>query len=624
MVKTAVILAAGLGSRLKDRTKDIPKGFLEIGGKPIIEQSIRKLIESGIENIFIGTGYLFKKYEEFARNFYLISCKYNPDYENSGSLCTLYNMRDIIKDDFLLLESDLLYDKLGLKVLLNDFQKDVILASGFTMSKDEVYIEANEKGQLTQVSKMKDKLKNVYGELVGISKISYSTFIELCSYSEEELEINKKMDYEAAIAKISSLHIKNKAEPFYIKKIDDYSWCEIDDENHLERARSKIYPLICDKEAFLSVKRNVLLNPGPATTTDSVKYAQVVPDICPREKEFGDLMEYVSRELTSIVADPKEYTTVLFGGVGTAAMEAMLTSTVGDDPVLIINNGAYGERMCRIAEAYGMNYVEFKSPPDDSIDFIALESMIKKNMDLIDSNHKKISHLFTVHHETTTGLLNNVSIIGEICVKYGIELLVDGISSFAAIPIDMKAMNISFLTASSNKNIQGMAGICFVIANKASLEKTRFNKSRNYYLNLYKQYEHFERTHQTRFTPPVQTFYALRQAIIEAKTEGITNRYKRYTACWEVLIEGLKHLNLKYIVPIELQSKLLTAIIEPDYPGYNFEKMHDYFYDRGFTIYPGKISKANTFRIANIGEMNTGDMERFVGLLGQYISMLKQ
>ncbi len=620
MVKTAVILAAGLGSRLKDRTKEKPKGFLEIGGKTIIEQSVRKLIESGIENIFIGTGYLYEKYEEFARNFYQITCRFNPDYAVSGSLYTLYNMKELIKDDFLLLESDLLYDKTGLKVLLNDFHKDVILASGYTNSNDEVFIETDEEFHLIQVSKIKDNLMSIYGELVGISKISYPAFTGICNFVEKEPAICKKMDYESALAKISILNIQNNTEPFYVKKIQDYSWCEIDDEEHLERARSKIHPLICEKESLLSVKRNVLLNPGPATTTDSVKYAQVAPDICPREKEFGDLMEFVSMELTSIVADTKDYATVLFGGSGTAAMEAMLSSVVGEDIVLIINNGAYGERMCRIAEVYGINYQEFKSPPDNAVDLVELESFIKKTF----SEKRKISHLFVVHHETTTGLLNDVTAIGKICGKYGIILLVDGISSFAAIPVDMKAMNISFMTASSNKNIQGMAGLSFIIANRSLIEKTKSIKMRNYYLNLYKQYEYFEKTHQTRFTPPVQTFYALRQAIIEAKTEGIENRYKRYTACWEVLINGLKRLNLKYIVPLEHQSKMITAILEPDYPEYDFEKMHDYFYNKGFTIYPGKISKAKTFRIANIGEMFAEDMERFVGLLGNYLSVLKK
>jgi 2-aminoethylphosphonate-pyruvate transaminase len=118
------------------------------------------------------------------------------------------------------------------------------------------------------------------------------------------------------------------------------------------------------RKSQVKIKRNILLNPGPATTTHSVKMAQVVPDICPREKEFGDLMEYVSLELTKIVATPKRYTTVLFGGSGTAVVESVISSVVPHDKtVLIVNNGAYGKRMCQIAKAYDMNYIEFKSSP---------------------------------------------------------------------------------------------------------------------------------------------------------------------------------------------------------------------------------------------------------------------
>ena len=178
------------------------------------------------------------------------------------------------------------------------------------------------------------------------------------------------------------------------------------------------------------VKRNILLNPGPATTTDTVKYAQVVPDICPREKEFGLLMDYISTELTRFVADTENYTTVLFGGSGTSSVESMLSSAVGDKAIVIINNGAYGKRMCEIASAYGLHYFEFISPSDQPIDLVALETLIKYN-------HPSISHLAVVHHETTSGILNDIDQIGELCKRYELDLMVDAMSSYGAIPIEM-------------------------------------------------------------------------------------------------------------------------------------------------------------------------------------------
>ena len=360
----------------------------------------------------------------------------------------------------------------------------------------------------------------------------------------------------------------------------------------------------------MSIKRNVLLNPGPATTTDSVKMAQVVPDICPREKEFGDLMEWISKELTAIVANNKDYTTILFGGSGTAVVESMLTSVVPyDKKVLIINNGAYGKRMCQIASRYDLDYIEFKSSKLEPIDLTKLEIILQNN---------NISHLAVVHNETTTGLLNNLEDIGSLVRKYNIELLVDAMSSYSAIPINMKKQNISYLVASSNKNIQGMAGIGFVIANKNSLEKLKDIKPRTFYLSLYEQYQNFIKNHQMRFTPPVQTLYALKQAIIEAKEEGIENRYKRYSKSWETLTNGLKRLGLKYLVDDKYHSKIITSISIPD--GVNFDDMHDYFYERGFTIYPGKVEDFNTFRVANIGQINYRDMEEFMKLLEKYLN----
>lgn len=393
-----------------------------------------------------------------------------------------------------------------------------------------------------------------------------------------------------------------------------------DNSNDIKEDKLLIFPRtkgVCSSDIrkkssniVMNIKRNILLNPGPATTTDTVKLAQVVPDICPREKEFGDLMEYVSNELTSIVADTKDYTTILFGGSGTAVVESILTSVVPHDKsVIIVNNGAYGKRMCQIASRYNMNYIEFQSSPIKPIDLQRLEDEIKSN--------SNISHLAVIHNETTTGLLNNLDDLGVIAKKYNCELIVDAMSSYAAVPIGMQNQNISYLAASSNKNIQGMAGVGFVIASKSSLESLKDITPRTFYLSLYEQYENFIKTYQMRFTPPVQTLYALKQAIIEAKEEGIENRYERYSKSWEILTNALKEMNLKYLVDDKYHSKIITSIYVPE--GVDFDAMHDYFYERGFTIYPGKVAEFDTFRVANIGQIDIEDMEEFIKLLKEYL-----
>jgi 2-aminoethylphosphonate-pyruvate transaminase len=351
------------------------------------------------------------------------------------------------------------------------------------------------------------------------------------------------------------------------------------------------------------VRREVLLNPGPATTTDSVKYAQVCPDICPREKEFGDVMEWICDELSLMAGRQGRVESVLFGGSGTAANEVMISSCVPDGAkLLIVDNGAYGERFAKMASVYKLNFEIYKSSGFEPLDCGKIEAK------LIDGN---FTHLAIVYHETTTGLLNPAPQLCRFCRDRGITTIVDAVSAFAAVPIDMDSDGFDFMSSTSNKNIQGMAGVGFVFCRKEALTKISGYPMRNYYLNLWDQYTYFKKTRQTRFTPPVQSLYALRQAIIETKLEGIENRYDRYAACWNELVKSVKKLNMKMLVPESAQSKLITAIIEPPSHKYSFDELHDFARSKGFTIYPGKLSDANTFRIANIGDIRPEEMKSF-------------
>jgi 2-aminoethylphosphonate-pyruvate transaminase len=608
MIKEAVILAGGLGSRLKDRTAAMPKGFLEIGGKTLIEWSVRKLLGAGIEKIIIGTGYRHEMYDEFAKKYPAIKTAYNEEYASTGSMGTLEVCAPHVTDTFLLLESDLIYDSIGLRVLNNETHENVILASGATHSGDEVYLEARD-GFLNKLSKNREEIALVYGELTGISKLTTAFLNAMCEYTarrqgSSSFKQKSTLEYEHVISACAH------ETPVFIRKIEQYAWREIDDENHLLMAEQEIFPRILENESLRAVRREILLNPGPATTSDTVKYAQVAPDMCPREKEFGVLMAWICRELTAFVAAPGEYETVLFGGSGTAADEVMISSCVPDiGHILIVDNGSYGERMAKIAAVYNLPYTVFKSSNYEAIDIVNLEAAFKSG---------NYTHLGIVYHETTTGLLNPLDVICPLAKKYGLVTIVDAVSAYAGIPMDLKKLRIDFMAAASNKNIQGMAGVCFVICNKHELEKTGAFRMRNYYLNLYDQYDYFARHRQTRFTPPVQTLYALRQAILETKQETIEKRYRRYTECWRVLVSAVKKYNLKMLVKEEDQSHLITAVLEPETPDYDFDVFHDLARSHGFTIYPGKLGAINTFRIANIGDIQPEEMRRFTEVLGNY------
>ncbi|GMO39118.1 MAG: 2-aminoethylphosphonate--pyruvate transaminase [Termitinemataceae bacterium] len=615
MIKVAVILAAGLGSRLKEKTKHIPKGFLEMNvpqknGKTniaIVEWSVQKLLACGIEKIIIGTGHCADAYNNLAKKYPLIQTVQNKHYAETGSMGTLEVCAPFVSEDFLLLESDLIYDAIGINVLCNDPHANVILASGATKSGDEVYLQAPD-GILQSLSKDKCSLKSADAELVGISKISTALLAAMCAYAQSVRTEKTKLEYEHALSACSNKHTS------YVRKIEYYAWREIDDETHLEMATKEVLPRIIENESLRNIQREVLLNPGPATTTDSVKYAQVAADICPREKEFGDVMKWICNELTLIVASPERYETVLFAGSGTAADEAMVSSCVSaDGHILIVDNGSYGERLAKIASAYNINHTVFKSSTYELIDVAKLEAEFKTG---------KYTHLGIVYHETTTGLMNPLDLICPLAKKYNMVTIVDAVSTYAGMPMDIEKMQIDFMASTSNKLIQGMAGICFVICKKTELNKLKDLPMRNYYLNVYDQYQYFAKTGQTRFTPPVQTLYALRQAILETKQETVEKRYARYTQCWQILVDAVKKFNLKMLVKEEHQSHLITAIFDIESPKYSFETLHDFARTFGFTIYPGKLGNINTFRISNIGDIQPADMQRFTEVLKKYLESI--
>jgi 2-aminoethylphosphonate-pyruvate transaminase len=364
-----------------------------------------------------------------------------------------------------------------------------------------------------------------------------------------------------------------------------------------------------------AVNRNVLLNPGPATTTDSVKYAQVVPDICPREKEFGDLMEAIRTKLVRVVHGENRYTAIPFASSGTGAVEACISSVLPDGKsILIIDNGAYGKRMIEIAQRFYKpdRIIKYQIPWGDFPDVSAINRIIEKEKD--------VGIIAAVHHETTTGMLNPIEEINKIAHYHGADVVIDTISSYAGVPIDLREDDYDYITSSANKCIQGMAGISFVIGKKEKLQKTKHIKSRNFYFNLWQQFRFFEEKKQMQFTPPVQTAYALNQALDEFFEETGEHRFKRYRDSYKTLVKGLEDLNFEFLVPREYQSGLLTAVIEPVDDRYDFDEMHDYLLERGFTIYPGKGAKKNSFRIANIGEIDKRDISRFLEALKDYIT----
>ena len=357
-------------------------------------------------------------------------------------------------------------------------------------------------------------------------------------------------------------------------------------------------------EQNMQIKRNVLLNPGPSTTTDTVKMAQIVPDICPREKEFQSIMAPMRRDLVKIVHGGDDYTSVLFCGSGTICIDITLNSLLdAGKKALVINNGSYSQRAVDVLEYYGMPYIDLKQPIYTTPDLAVIEETLKSNDD--------IGYVYMTHHETGSGLLNPIREVGSLAHKYGAFFITDTTSSYAMIPINVYEDYVDFCMASAQKGIMGMTGLSYVIGKKSIIEASKGFPRRSYYCNLYMQYDFFERTGEMHFTPPVQTIYAARQALTEYWNEGETAKWARHQRVMAAIHNGEEKLGLKEILSRDVQSGLVSAVKYPDDPNWDFDKVHDYCYERGFTIYPGKIEKQGTFRLCALGAIDASDIEEF-------------
>jgi len=358
-------------------------------------------------------------------------------------------------------------------------------------------------------------------------------------------------------------------------------------------------------EVVKPVKRNVLLNPGPATTTDTVKYAQVVPDICPREEEFVAIMDEVRQELVKVVhADPEKYTAVLFSGSGTVIQDVLVNSLVPEGKkICIVNNGAYSARMVEIAGYYNIPCVNLEFPTTGLPDLDVVKQTLEADKD--------IAVVATVHHETGTGVLNAVRKIGKIAHDNGCVFIVDTISTYGLIPVNIEDENIDFCMSSAQKGLCGMTGVSWTVGKIEEIEKSKDYPKRSYYCNLFMQYDFFKRVGEMHFTPPVQTVYALRQALKEYWEEGEQARYQRLTGCWEAIHKGLQEIGLDTVIDKEVQGHLVVTVKAPPGDRFDFFKLHDYCFERGFTIYPGKMFGLETFRLCNLGQITRTDIEDF-------------
>lgn len=359
----------------------------------------------------------------------------------------------------------------------------------------------------------------------------------------------------------------------------------------------------------MHMKPYILLTPGPLTTSQTVKEAMLT-DWCTWDEDYNlHIVEEIRKSLVSLATQHTgDYTSILLQGSGTYCVEAVIGSVIKPgDKLLILSNGAYGDRMGNIAEYHGISY--------DMLAFDETEQVSVSYVDDYLSHNAEITHVAVVHCETTTGVLNPLKEIAHLVKMHGKKLIVDAMSSFGGVPLDVHELGIDFLISSANKCIQGVPGFGFIIARCSELLHCK-GVSKSLSLDIYDQWEAMEKGHgKWRFTSPTHVVRAFKQAMDELAEEGgVEARRNRYCENHRVLVDGMRSLGFQTLLPDEIQSPVITSFLYP-YADFNFKTFYTQLKERGFVIYPGKISQADTFRIGNIGDVHPEDFRQLIEII---------
>ena len=358
----------------------------------------------------------------------------------------------------------------------------------------------------------------------------------------------------------------------------------------------------------------LLLTPGPLTTSKSVKSA-MVHDWGSRDANFIAINNAVRRTLVEIANGGSAYTAVPMQGSGTFAVEAMLTTFVPrNGKVLLLVNGAYGHRAAKICAIAGRAHLMHETAEDKPPDLARLEAAL--------ASDKAITHVFAVHCETTSGILNPLEEIAAITARQSRRLLVDSMSAFGALPVDGAKLKFDALAASSNKCLEGVPGLGFVISRIAALEEAKGNAT-TLVLDLHDQWQALEKSGQYRFTPPIHVIVSLHRAIEEFLAEGgQKGRGGRYAENCRTLVGGMKALGFQTLLPEKLQAPIIVTFRMPEDPNFKFQAFYDALKERGYVIYPGKLTVAESFRIGCIGRLNAEHMRGVVAAVGEILAAM--
>tara|TARA_A200000113_G_scaffold222048_1_gene234955 strand:- start:145 stop:1242 length:1098 start_codon:yes stop_codon:yes gene_type:complete len=356
-----------------------------------------------------------------------------------------------------------------------------------------------------------------------------------------------------------------------------------------------------------------LLTPGPLTTSMTTKEA-MLHDWGSRDKKFIDLNSSIRESLVKLIDGEDNYQCVPMQGSGTFAVESMVSSlTSKDSKILILINGAYGQRMKKMCTYLNRDFIEYEVAEHEVHELVKIEELIDNN---------DLTHVFTVYCETTSGILNPIEDIAKLVESKKLSLFIDAMSAFGALPLSAKNVSFDAVAASSNKCLEGVPGVGFILVKNNVIQNAKGN-SHSLSLDLYDQWQAMEKNKQWRFTPPTHVLAAFNQAIKEHEKEGgVQGRYNRYKNNCDIICNGMKELGFEQLLSENLQAPIIITFKQPNDSNFNFDKFYNALSEKNFLIYPGKLTVAETFRIGCIGDLNENDMKETLSAVKEVIQEL--
>ena len=594
----AIILAASKGSAMGSLTLDQPKVMISVKNKSILEHVIDLYRRHGTDIIHVVRGYM-----KDSITFDDINYIDNDSFESTSELFSFQKALKDVEHNLFCSFGDVLFKPYLLKQL--DDTDDEIVIVVDTHWQDSVN---------------KDRAADYVICSDAFTKLDSQRAVYLESAGENLEKDLIDGEWTGLIKFRSNIIPKLKQELIKLSEDQDFNNLKMFDLlNHLLEVGMNIRVIytagnwldidVLEDVIEASNFINILLNPGPVNMSSEVKDRMISEDFCHRENEFSELVKDINHNLKKIYPNMDDYESVLLTCSGTGAVEAMLTSFINDEKSLILANGVYGERMETILANQGKNF--------ETLNFGWLGSIDEKVVEDYLISDKKIKNLIMVHHETTTGRLNKLDAIGELCKKYDLDMYLDGVSSFGAEEILANEINLKAVAASANKCLHSAPGISFVLAHHDQWMKEQ-GKPLGVYFDLFKYYKMQSTNGFSPFTQATHLVAAFHQAIIEFINDGgWTKRNKLFTNRANLISDSLYKSGIEPLIPLSEFSSVLRSYKLPDNTQYS--DLHTFMKANGFIIYQGQGSFENEiFRISTMGEIEESEISILCGLFEDF------